>query len=391
MLASGPRQRNVRRHLAAARHRPPAQGALIVTVMVVGCAGLVGGQARAAGPGPGAAPRADSCVSPTAGSLTISPNVIGQAQLPVTFTTSDAYYPPRGAYYDAYTLDCSPVSIGTTPSGGTNYVTFVGSSNLSCGPHVFDDKYYAGGSTPDQEFAGTFTVSCVSANPSTIISTQQPIPITVTGSTFFQDYNSFTVDIDATPVSTTPTFSGNTFTTVITAQGLSCATHTITVSEKLGGSIPTTATTPLVVQCPQGGGTPPPNTPSTPAQPPRRAGAPKLTVNPAVIADGTLTHVTGTGFNPGVPVTLTWQSPAGTKLFACSADTLTTPPPAADASGKIDVYCLAQPHEALGAEQIVADQTANAQLSARHAAAPVVVEDGSMQPSNGDDQLIFRR
>ena len=380
MLVRGPRQRHVWR-------RPPARAALTITVAVVLCAGLAGGQAQAAGPGSSSVgPRTGNCVGPNAGTITISPYLIGQAQLPVTFTTSDQYFPPSGGNYDVYTIDCSPVSIGTTTAGGANYVTFTGSSR-ACGQHVFDDKYYAGGSTPDQEFAGTYTVSCVSANPSTILSTQQPVPVTVTGSTFFSDYNSFTVDIDGMPVNTTPTFNGNTFTTVITAQGLSCATHTITVSEKMGGSIPTTATTPLVVQCPHGGGNPPPP-PGNP--PPHSPGAPKLTVNPAVVADGTLTHVTGIGFNPSTPVILTWQSPAGAVLYACSANALTAPRPAADASGKIDVYCLALPHQAIGAEQIVADQTANSPLPARHVAAPVLVEDGSMQPSDGN-QLIFRR
>ena len=83
-------------------------------------------------------------------------------------------------------------------------------------------------------------------------------------------------------------------------------------------------------------------------------------------------------------VTLTWQTIAGVQLSACSPNADSAPAPTADATGKLDTYCYARPHQVLGAAQIVAVQ------STELAAAPVVVEGGSMQPSSGD-QFIFRR
>lgn len=117
------------------------------------------------------------------------------------------------------------------------------------------------------------------------------------------------------------------------------------------------------------------------ASPPPRE-KPKLAANPAVVIDGMLTHVTGTGFPPGQPVTLMWETTAGATLSQCSPDAVSAPSLSADAQGRIDTYCLAEPHEILGAARIVA-------LPA-HVAAPVVVEGGSMQPSFGD-QFVFRR
>lgn len=356
--------------MRAAHRGPSPRSVLIVAVAVVICAGLAGGgQAQAASAGPSV----PSCIGVARPNIQISPNVIGQAQLPATFTTNDQFFAASGANHDVFTLDCQPLTVGSVTAGETNYVTFTGPAGLACGPHYFDDKYFAGGTTPDQEFFGGFTVSCITANPSTITAAQQPVPITLTGSVFFQDFNTFTVEVDGTPVvNSNPTFNGDTITTVITATGLACGAHTITVTEKMGGSGPITATATLkVIQC----------------------GQPKLTANPAVFVDGTYTHVTGTGFVPGQPVTLAWQTPAGAALTTCSPTADSAPALVADAKGNIDTFCFAPPHEILGAAQIVATQNATQDGIAvtDKAAAPVVIEGGSMQPSSGDDQLIFRR
>ena len=346
------------------RLRPAA---LISTVLVVICAGLAGGQAQAASP----APNLPSCVDVTKPSVQIFPSVIGQAQLPATFTTTDPYFAGRGGYFDAITLDCAKLSVTPVLEGESRYVSFIGAASLSCGQHVFDDKYYAGGTVPDQETFGTFTVSCITANPDIIIGTRQPVPITLTGSVFPQDFNSFTVDIDGTPLTTSPTFNGDAFTTVITASGLACGKHTITVNDKMGGSPPVIATAPLtVVQCSQ----------------------PTLTANPAVFVDGSYTHVTGAGFAPGQPVALTWQTVAGATLSVCSPTADSAPSLVADATGNLDTFCYAPPHQILGAAQIVATQTTTvgAVQSVQHAAAPVVIEGGSMQPSSSENEFIFR-
>jgi hypothetical protein len=388
MQSGGSRQRHVRHRVAIARRRSSATAAPIVTVLVVVCAGLAGGgQAQAASPGasPSPIPTLLPCQTPIAQArITITPSVVGRAQLPATFTTDDRYSAGSGGYKDVYTLDCAAANVTPVSVGDFTDASFTGDSTLSCGQHVFDDTYFAGGPPPDQEFYGTFTVSCITANPGTINSTQEPAQITVAGGpflTFVQDAahkNTFTIDIDGTRVAGTPgpppvVGVQGTINTVIAAQGLSCSTHTITVNEDMGVGATITDTAPLTVQCTQ----PPP-------------GNPTMTANPTVVVDGDLTHVTGTGFTPGAPVTVTWQTTSGTVLYGCSANALTGKPLNADASGKIDTYCLALPHGEMGAEQIAGDQPAAGQTPAEHATAAVVVEGGSMQPSTGD-QFVFRR
>jgi len=113
-------------------------------------------------------------------------------------------------------------------------------------------------------------------------------------------------------------------------------------------------------------------------------GCARITANPDVIQQGMLTHVTGTGFLPRTAVTLTWQSPDGTVLASCSANAVNVPALTTDAAGRIDVFCLARPNQGIG------DMLISALQSPERESAPVVVENGSMQPSEGN-QLVFRR
>lgn len=113
-------------------------------------------------------------------------------------------------------------------------------------------------------------------------------------------------------------------------------------------------------------------------------GCARLTADPAIIQQGTLTHVTGTGFLPRTPVTLTWQTPAGALITPCTPNTVSVPALATDAAGRIDVFCLAFLHQVLGTLRLSALQSPEQETT------PVVVEDGPMQPSNGD-QFVFRR
>jgi hypothetical protein len=388
MHPGGSRQRHVRHRVAAKRRRPSAAAAAapIVTVLVVIGAGLAGGgQAQAASPGASPSPSPTPtpispllpCQTPAAkAGIIITPSTIGQAQLPATFDPHVRYFNST-LYYDVYTLDCQKADI-TVVGNDVLFVNFTGPSGLSCGQHVFDDTYYAGSPRADQEFYGTFTVSCITANPGTINSTQEPAQITVAGGpflTFAQDSsgnNTFTIDIDGKRVAGTPgpppvVSVQGTINAVIPAQGLSCGAHTVTVNEDMGAGSTIIDTAPLTVRC-----------------------TPAMTANPTVIVDGDLTHVTGTSFNPGAPVTITWQTATGKVLSTCSANALTGKPLNADASGKIDTYCLALPHGEMGAEQIAGDQPAAGATPAEHATVGVVVEGGSMQPSSGD-QFVFRR
>lgn len=114
-------------------------------------------------------------------------------------------------------------------------------------------------------------------------------------------------------------------------------------------------------------------------------GCARIIANPAVIPQGMLTHVTGTGFLPRTAVTLTWQSMSGQVLAPCARDAVSVPALTTDAAGHIDVFCLAFPHEAIGAVRLTALQ------SPEHESVAVIIEDGSMQPSSGNpDQFIYR-
>jgi len=115
-------------------------------------------------------------------------------------------------------------------------------------------------------------------------------------------------------------------------------------------------------------------------------GCARIVADPGVLQQGMLTRVTGTGFLPRTPITMTWQSLDGTPVDACAPDAISTPALTTDPGGRIDVFCLALPHQAVGSLRITAEQPPETET------APVVVEDGSMQPSHGNEnQFVFRR
>jgi hypothetical protein len=114
-------------------------------------------------------------------------------------------------------------------------------------------------------------------------------------------------------------------------------------------------------------------------------GCAHITVDPTVVQQGMLTHVTGAGFLPRTALTLSWQDVTGATVFPCSPDAINVPALTTDASGSIDVFCLAFPYQTIGALRIAAVQPPETET------APVVIEDGPMQPSNGSDQFVYRR
>jgi hypothetical protein len=294
------------------------------------------------------------------------------------------------------TLNGREVVDGLTNSGGS-YVSGdvpVPAGVALCGANEVD--WISGG---DFITSTTVMVYCptVSVAPNPVDRSSGTASFTVTGSGYPQFREMvITLDGSQTPINTA-TFldrSGR-FTYTANIPALPCGTHRLTATsqpppqigwERSGPASTVDATPPLpasttfmVTGCPS-----PSSSPSNPPPPPPRF-TPKIVANPAVITDGTLTHVTGTGFAPNAPVALTWQTPAGATLSTCSPDADSAPALKADAGGKIDTFCYARPHETLGAAQIVATQ------GIAHAAAPVVVEGGSMQPSSGGDDFIFRR
>lgn len=328
--------------------RRPLPAAALVAVLAA-CAGLA----------PGATARAATAVS-----FLVTPVLIGASQLPADYTTD--YLEDGDGAFDNVFIDGQQISFGTNASG-----VIVFTASPACGQHTLTIAEVRGSFT--RNTTGTFFVACITATPGTFTAAQQPAQITVTGGVFAPQVP-VTLQIDGNPAGQATVAAGaTTITATATANGLGCGQHTVTATQlytppQEGATTETViATAPLTVtQCA------------------------RLTVNPSVMPDGTLTHVTGTGFNPGEQVALTWQDQAGAVLEACSPTAIGASAVTADGSGNIDVFCLAVPHESLGAEQISAAQSATTQMPAEQVTAPVVVEGGSMQPSTGDE-LIFRR
>ena len=348
MHTGGPRQRDVAHRLTSVPRRRPASAAALATVLAA-CGGLAqGGAARAA----------------VASSILVTPVLIGASQLPATFTTD--YFEDSDGAFDNVFVDGKQIPFAANGSGD-----IVFTAAPPCGQHTLTVEEVRGEFTGNT--TGTFYVVCVTATPGVIATTQQPATITVAGGVF-APLVPVTIRIDGNLAGqVTPARGTMTISTPVTANGLGCGQHTVSATQLYtppaeGAATETVvATAPLMVgQCAQ------------------------LTVNPPVMPDGTLTHVTGTGFNPGEQVAITWQGPGGAVAEACSSNAIGGQTAAADGSGNVDVYCLALAHESLGAQQIAAAQAATAQMPAEQATAPVVVEGGSMQPSTGDE-LIFRR
>ena len=330
--------------------------------------------------------------------------VTPQETTPAMFTLMDIWASNRVNSEVVVRLNGTIVAIGATDGNG-NYASgdvpvpagavFCGSNNVA---------WYNNDSADANWLAGTTVmVYCptVQVTPNPLSTGGGPATFTVTGSGYPPD-RAVILTLDGTqlPFNNTYTDPNGAITTSVSNPALACGSHRLTMTSQpppiieweIHSAAPSTvdATPPIPASTTitvNGVGCAPSPSPSpTPPQsvPPPSHGTPKITANPTVLVDGTLTHVTGSGFVPSQPVTLTWQTLAGAKLSVCSPNADNAPPLTADAKGAIDTFCYAVPHEMLGAEQIVAVQ------GTAHAAAPVVIEGGSMQPSSGD-QFIFRR
>lgn len=341
--------------------------------------------------------------SGSASAIVISPPTLTVYPFETTlaqFTQMDVWITGAGAGSQVVmALRGVAVASGATDSNG-RYVSGdvpVPSGAAACGQNEVD--WYSGG---DFITSADVNVYCptVQVTPSQIDHAGGAITVTGTGYPQYRDVV-FILDDAQTGFDTVSTDGNGAFTRPTSLPALTCGTHRLTVTaeppptpewEHAGSSSTVAAFPPLpasttfmVTGCP--------TQPSPPPAAPRPA--PKLVANPAVITEGTLTHVTGTGFPPSVPITLVWETAAGRLLSPCSPDADSAPPLTTGPGGTIDTYCLADPHQVVGAEQIAAlpgavDIAGLARTDAAHVAAPVVVEGGSMQPSSGD-QFVFRR
>jgi hypothetical protein len=282
-------------------------------------------------------------------SISVSPGLVGNQQLPATFAVTPQNFPEPGGF--TLTVDGTPQAFTTAPGGGLD---FTGSP--SCGAHqvtlsqTFDEQVISA--------TAQITVLCpqITLTPSSIPLASQPATVTVTGSQFHAN-QPVSVSLDGTVVGSTVTDETGSFSLPITAAGLDCAAHQVTAAEQATAGGPAflfSATATLQV------------TGCTLA----------LAVDPTVLEPGQLTKVTGTGFAPGTPVTLAWQQPGGAPLLGTATVT-------AGGDGSISAFLLVMPGDLTGPRQVVATQ------SGLKLTADALVEAAPMQPSPGG-QLVYR-
>ncbi len=283
--------------------------------------------------------------------ITVNPGVVGNQQLPATFHVTPQNFPLPGGF--TLSVDGTPQNFSTATDGGLDIT-----ASPSCGTHqvvlsqTFNEQVISA--------AAQITVKCpqITLTPAAIPLASQPAVVLVTGSQFHAS-QPVTISVDGTAAGSGVTDAGGNFSLPVTARGLDCSAHQVTASEQPSTGGPAflfSATATLQV-----------------------TGCTKtLRIDPSVLQPGELTHVTGTGFAPGVPVTLTWQLPGGGPTL------LGTKTVTAGSDGGVGAFFLVLPHDLLGARQLVATQGA-AKLSA-----DAIVDGGPMQPAAGG-RLVYRR
>jgi hypothetical protein len=192
-------------------------------------------------------------------------------------------------------------------------------------------------------------------SPATITHASEPAQIGVTGYRF-NDRLPVSLTLNGRTAGKVMPDTDGLFTATITATGLGCGTHQVTAAQQgftAGSSL--SASAPLAVTGCAG----------------------RLAINPSVLQPGELTHVTGSGFVAGRPVTLTWRLPHG------GPPLLGRLPVTADSKGAIATWFMVMPGDLLGQRQLVATQAGTS------ATANAVVDGGPMEPSSAG-RLIYR-
>jgi hypothetical protein len=287
---------------------------------------------------------------PTVG---VKPDVVYPSQLPSRFFPSyQGFSISEGSEPVQILLDGVPQQLTVPPTGGTPYFT----AAPSCGPHQLRaaQPIVSGTATADT----TITVRCaqIALSPAAVAKSAEPTSTSVTGSTF-PPVTPVRLAIDGTAGPAVTTDQSGGFTTALPVAGLDCGVHQVTATAT--GRIPGTATAQLTVSCQSAA----------------------LTVDPAVLEPGMLTHATGQGFQPGQQLLLTWQAPDGSALVG---ETDVTAGP----DGSVDAWCMAMQHDLVGARQLVA--AASTAPGTVLGAADVVVDTSGMEPTAGS-HLVFRR
>lgn len=314
--------------------------------------------------------QASATITAVCPSITVAPNpsagTPGQPRS-ATYHVTPKDFPAVGPAPDLDTYQLTVDGQPQTITGSPADIAFTAA--LDCGAHPVQLTEQLGNAAAT---AGTtLVVMCaqISLAPASIRRSDEPTTISVAGTGFHRG-RTVRYGVAGGPTSSGQISATGLFELPLPVAGLDCGVYQVSAVELPSlssvGPPPFQASAPLTVT----------GCPGAPTPPPGRA--PTVRVDPAVVQVGMTTHVTGSGFTPGQPVTLAWAMPDGSPLPGdCAAG--------ADATGVIDTYCLVLPHGLLGARTLVATQGA---LTARAAA---VVDGGTMQPVGSDDQLLFRR
>ena len=225
-------------------------------------------------------------------------------------------------------------------------ITFT--TEAGCGQHTVELSQPWEFGALDASAVHTVLCPTLALTPPTIMKSAEPAPVAAVGSQFAPNTDAV-IKINGTQVGTGTTDPTGTLATTITADGLPCGAATVTMSQPgLPGPAPTASAT-LTVTC-------------VPAS---------VKVDPDAIQVGMTAHITGTGFTPAAPLTLTWTLPDGT------SEPVNGGPPTAASDGTFDFYTVLLQQESLGPRTITATD------KKQSASMPAVVEPSTMQPFGG--------
>jgi hypothetical protein len=284
--------------------------------------------------------------------ITVSPDTVGSQQAPQTFLVS-----PQNFFESSRSLfvDNQPQPATEDRTGNVSF-----QAALGCGKHFV----MLAGSDLDGGFgaASTITVTCtpqITVSPPAFRHTGRPVSVAVTGGPFYPG-QPVTISIDGQSAGTGQADGSGGLRAGITVPGsLGCGPHQVTASQQgtsVFGAVPAlTASAPLTeTGCRQ-----------------------TLVLDPAVLEPGEVTHVTGTGFTPAQPVTLTWRTHSGGMPVGGPLSVV------ADGHGHIGAFDLVMPGAPLGPCQLVATQAGTT------VAADAIIDGGPMQPASGG-RLLYR-
>jgi len=302
--------------------------------------------------------------------LTVDPASVAWRPGPVDLELSGAGF-GAWSHVDFTVSGKPPTDTADVTETGEFSLTVTLSALPGCGIHQVvatqeQDSLLPALPSPPPTATAPLTVTCpaLTVVPGTIAAASLPRPLTWT-LTGFDPRAPVALRIADQPIGVVLTDGSGSGSSALPAGKLPCGPLQATARQVGPGAVPT-ASAALLVTC-----TTPPPASVVPAT---------LTVGPAIVAAGTPTLATGTGFTPGRTVRLTWLLPDATSAPGVMTVVV-------GSKGSFRVMCLVFAHSRLGPRELVAAETAGPNI--RAASASLLVVPGSLQP--GRHGLVTRR